>query len=160
MADVPNDFDIELRRLAYDDPTVQVLVQAMAKDLASLYGPGTYPAQDPAKWAAPEGTMLIVWAGDQPAGCGGFVRHDRRSAEVKRLFVRPAYRRRGIARRLLTALAEEAVHLHYDKLVLETGTLQHAAQVLYRAAGFHAAPCWPPHDADPTSVCFSRTLRG
>ena len=148
-----------IRRHSYDDRAVQLLVGEMADDLASLYGPGRYPPQDPAKWAPPEGTMLVAWSGEVPVGCGGFVRHDAVTAEVKRMFVRAGYRRLGVARLLLRQLDEAAARLGYRSLVLETGTLQLAAQALYREAGFRETPCWPPHDGDPTSLCFSRGVR-
>jgi GNAT superfamily N-acetyltransferase len=157
--DASGQVDLEFQRLFYDDPTVQMLVRAMAEDLAPLYGPRDYPAQDPAKWTAPDGTMLIVTVNGEPVGCGGLVRHGEKTAEVKRMFVQPGYRGRGIARRLLEALVQEAELLGYDELVLETGTRQLAAQALYRAEGFHVIACWPPHDADATSVCYALSLR-
>jgi GNAT superfamily N-acetyltransferase len=150
---------LEVRRHSYDDLVVQLLVREMAEDLASLYGPGQYPPQDPARWAPPEGTMLVAWSGGVPVGCGGLVRHDAATAEVKRMFVRTQYRRLGVARLLLRRLGEEACWLGYEGLILETGTLQPAAQALYLEEGFQPTPCWPPHDGDPTSLCFSRGVR-
>lgn len=149
---------LEFRRHSYDDAVVQELVGEMAVDLAALYGPAEFPAQDAADWSGPHGAMFVGWCGGLPVACGGLVRHDDRAAEVKRMFVRPVFRRMGVARRLLHALSEEGARLGYERLVLETGTLQEAAHRLYRAEGFAPIPCWPPHDADPTSICFARDV--
>ncbi len=144
--------------IPYDAPLAQALMQEMADDLASLYGPGSYPAQDPAHWAAPDGALFVLRVGDEPVGCGGFIRHDRTTAELKRMYVRPPWRREGRARALLDVLEAEALRLGYGHMVLETGGAQVAARKLYVQAGYAPCPCWPPHDGDPTSVCFRREL--
>lgn len=149
---------LDIRSVSYDADVTQMLVQEMADDLAQYYGPASYPAQDPSLWAAPDGAMFVVYMTGEPIACGGLLRRDASTAELKRMFVRPSYRRTGVARKLLTALETEAERLGYVRIVLETGVAQLAAQALYLAAGYKASPCWPPHDDDPTSVCFSREL--
>ncbi len=150
--------DAEIRLLPYGDETVQRLVQEMADDLAVLYGPASYPPQDPSKWAPPDGVMLVVYVAGEAVGCGGLIRHDARSAELKRMFVRAGHRRRGRGRLILTALLAEAARLGYERVVLETGVPQEAARQLYLAEGFQEVRCWPPHESDPTSVCYARSL--
>jgi GNAT superfamily N-acetyltransferase len=148
----------ETKVRSYDDPVVLQLVQEMADDLARHYGPASYPRQDPRDWAPPSGGMLVAYDNDEAVGCAGFVRHDETTAELKRMFVRPSGRRQGMARRLLHDLESEARSLGYRRLVLETGTPQVEARHLYRSEGFRPIACWPPHDADPTSVCFAKLL--
>ncbi|HLH45760.1 MAG TPA: GNAT family N-acetyltransferase [Acidimicrobiales bacterium] len=148
--------DIRARR--YDDPEVQRLVVEMAEDLARFYGPGTYPPQDPDDWAPPRGAVVVAYDDGEAVACGGLIRHTGDSAELKRMFVRPSHRRRGLARSLLAALEAEAGRLGYERVVLETGAAQQAAQELYRTCGYSRVACWAPHDADPTSVCFAKRL--
>jgi GNAT superfamily N-acetyltransferase len=143
---------------SYDDPIVLDLVQEMADDLARRYGPASYPPQDPRDWAPPTGAMFVVYSGGVAVGCGGFIRHDETTAELKRMFVRPSERGRGSARRLLHDLESEARSLGYRRLVLETGNQQVEAHHLYRSEGFRPVACWSPHDEDPTSLCFAKTL--
>lgn len=144
----------------YDADVVQTLVQEMADDLAQHYGPASYPPQDPLDWTAPDGGMFVLLVGGEPAGCGGFTRHDDMTAEIKRMFVHPAHRRNGFGKILLAAIEKEALRLGYQRMTLETGLPQQAARALYEASGYRPAPCWPPYDRDPTSVCFSRKLEG
>jgi GNAT superfamily N-acetyltransferase len=102
--------------------------------------------------------MVVVALDGAAVGCGGFIRHDQRSAELKRMFVRPSARRRGLARRLLGELESTARRIGYDRLVLETGVEQTEAGRLYLSEGFLQIRCWPPHDTDPTSVCFAKDI--
>ncbi len=148
----------ETKAQSYDDPIVLQLVQEMADDLAPQYGPASYPPQDPKDWAPPVGGMFVAYVEGVAVGCAGFIRHDEATAELKRMFVRPSQRRRGTARRLLHHLEFEARSRGYRRLVLETGTQQPAALQLYRSEGFRMIACWPPHDEDPTSVCFAQDL--
>lgn len=150
--------DVAIRIEPYDSDVVQYLVQSMADDLAKYYGPASYPPQDPTRWAPPLGTVLVAYVQGNPAALGAIIAFDAESAEVKRMFTCEEYRRQGIAGILLAALEEQARRLGYRRLVLETGILQVDAQSLYKAHGFSRVPCWPPHDLDPTSLCFSRDL--
>ncbi len=143
---------------SYDAAVVQELIEEMADDLAQYYGRRSYPPQDPSRWSPPQGTMLVAYLDDVAVACGAVVRHDDMTAEVKRMFTRPRYRRRGIARHLLGALEKTAAELGYRRMVPETGVPQTAAQVLYERAGYARIPCWSPLDLDPSSVCFAREL--
>ncbi len=150
--------DTELTVRSYDDPVVLELVAEMAEDLARHYGPASYPPQDPGDWSPPVGLMVVVTVEGSAVGCGGFVRHDERTAELKRMFVRASARRRGLARRLLRRLEIEAKSIGYTRLILETGVPQVEARGLYLSEGYRQVPCWPPHDVDPTSLCFAKDL--
>jgi GNAT superfamily N-acetyltransferase len=143
---------------SYDAPVVQALVQEMADDLAHFYGPASYPQQDPSRWSPPHGIVLVAYLDRVPAACGGLIRFDDRTAELKRMFTRPQYRGQGLASELLSALEHTARHLGYQRVVLETGVPQVHAQALYEKAGYTRIPCWSPHDTDPRSVCFGRDL--
>jgi GNAT superfamily N-acetyltransferase len=149
---------IDVKTASYDDPVAQQLIAEMEIDLSRFYGERHYPPQDPATWSSPDGAMMVALYDTQLAGCGGFVRLDETTAELKRMFVRAGCRRRGIARAVLVSLEDTARKLGYVKMVLETGVPQVAAQQFYLSAAYAPITCWSPHDRDPTSVCFGREL--
>jgi GNAT superfamily N-acetyltransferase len=108
---------VETRDLPYDDPVVLHLVQEMADDLAPYYGPGSYPPQEPRQWTAPLGAMIVAYVDGGAVGCGGFVRHDDETGELKRMYVRLAMRRKGIGRQILHDLESRANLFGYRRLI-------------------------------------------
>ena len=98
----------------------------LEQELAAL--PGIY--------APPTGCLLLAVQDGQPAGCIALKGHDATSGELKRLYVRPAFRGRKIGRQLVAALIEEARKLGYRRLFLDTHISMTKAHKLYTAAGF------------------------
>lgn len=149
---------VDIRLESYNSEVVQRLIQSMADDLAKFYGPASYPPQDPTLWAPPRGAVLAAYLEGEPVACGAIIAFDAQTAEVKRMFTRPEYRRQGIAAAILATLEGTARQLGYRRLVLETGVPQTAAQAFYERRGFSRLECWPPHDMDPTSLCYGRDV--
>lgn len=87
-------------------------------------------------YGAPHGAVLLARAGGVAVGCVMLRGIGEDVAEVKRLFVRPAYHGLGVGRALLARLAALAMLRGYKTLRLETGPRQIEAQALYLAAGF------------------------
>jgi GNAT superfamily N-acetyltransferase len=102
--------------------------------------PGWTPEVGPSATAEelspPSGLFLVAYAEDQPVGCGGIKRLSQAAAELKRLFVAPPARNRGIARSLLAALEDGARQAGFGVVCLDTGANQPAALELFRAAGY------------------------
>jgi GNAT superfamily N-acetyltransferase len=125
-----------------DVPPARDLIAAMVAEMAALYGPidGTgMPSATPADFAPPRGRFLVGFDEARTAVCCGGVKGlGDGAAEIKRMFVVPAARRRGVARRLLGALEDSARELGYAVVRLDTGPLQPHAQALYEAAGYCA----------------------
>lgn len=142
----------------YSSPEAQALVVAMAEDLAALYGPGAYPPSTEEEWTAPRGCFVLARLDGTPAGCGGWRRFDEETVEIKRVFVVPAARGRGVARALLSHLEADARDQGHCRAVLETGVRQEAALRLYRGLGWSPTACWPPCAGDPSSVCLAKPL--
>jgi GNAT superfamily N-acetyltransferase len=90
----------------------------------------------PGRHARPQGRLLLALAGMDAAGCGGLRPLHPETGELARMFVRPAFRGRGVGRLLLEGLIREARAIGYRRLRLATGTFMTAAQAMYRAAGF------------------------
>lgn len=93
-----------------------------------------------------------------PAGCGGILLVDGEYGEVKRMWVRPAYRGRGFGRLLLDRLADHARSNGISLLRLETGIHQHEAIALYERYGFRRIPPFGPYTDDPLSLCYEMRL--
>lgn len=89
-----------------------------------------------AKYLPPMGRQLLATVDGAGAGCVCLQQLDAGTGEVKRLYVRPAYRGRGVGRELLHHLIGEARTIGYRRLVLDSGGFQQAAHALYRREGF------------------------
>lgn len=94
-----------------------------------------------------------------PAGCAGIKLFDAEYGEIKRMYVRPQFRSRGLAKMLLDHLAAYALSYRVQMLRLETGVHQLAAIQLYEQAGFQRIPPFGPYHEDPLSRCYEKSLR-
>ena len=101
---------------------------------------------------------LVYYLDDQPVGCGAFKPLDDATAEVKRMFVLPAFRGRGIAVEILSALESWAAELGFNYCNLETGKKQPEAIRLYQKSGYELIPNYGPYADAENSVCFRKRL--
>lgn len=91
------------------------------------------------------------------AGCGALVQGPD-FGELKRFFLRPAYRGQGLGRRLVQAIEAEARRRGCPRLMLETGVLQPDAIALYRGQGFGERGPFGSYTDDPLSVFMEKAL--
>jgi putative acetyltransferase len=101
---------------------------------------------------------LVVAVGGRVVGCGGWQALEPGVAELKRMYVRPAFRGAGIGRQLIVALEEEALAADRPIIRLETGTYLPAAIALYRSSGYLPIPTYGEYVGNPFSVCFEKRL--
>ena len=98
----------------------------------------------PGAYAPPHGHLLLAFVDSELAGCGAFRRLDdvdyANACEMKRLYVRPAFRRFGLGRLLAQALFDEARHAGYSTVLLDTLDGMEAARGLYTSLGFIEIP--------------------
>ncbi len=134
--------DIPDLSFAVADPTRPPacrLLASMTAELNRLYVTDdrlSVPTLAPAELTAPDGTFLIGRLGRRPVAGGGVRRLGPSLGEIKRMYVVPEQRGRGIAGALLAALEEAARGFGYTTVRLDTGPLQSAAQELYLRAGY------------------------
>jgi putative acetyltransferase len=137
------------------------LIAALNAELAAAYPePGaTHFRLNPDEVAPGRGAFLVARVDGAPVGCGAVRRLDDHDAELKRMYVVPSARRRGVARALLSALESEARALGARRVILETGIRQTEALALYRRAGYVDIPPYGEYVASSdTSVCLARDL--
>lgn len=92
------------------------------------------------EFAPPRGTFLLVRQNGQPVGCGGLKPMSNEGAYLKRMWIAPAARGLGLAKRLLRALEDEAKSMGYSVVRLETNKSLVEAQQLYRSSGYREVP--------------------
>jgi putative acetyltransferase len=108
---------------------------------------------------ANEGAFLVAYLDGVAVGCGAVRRLDQSTAELKRMYVTPSARGRGIGRALVEALEGEARLLGVSRIVLETGTRLAPAIKLYEAMGYTRIPLFGEYLSSPdTSLCFGKSL--
>jgi GNAT superfamily N-acetyltransferase len=95
------------------------------------------------KFAPPGGCLLLVDVVDQTAGCACMHQIDTHTGEIKRMYVRPAFRRQGLGRALLAAILERAEEIGYTRLLLDSTRFMKAAHALYRSFGFREVKPYP-----------------
>ena len=142
MARAPSN-TIDFRAEPSDGDAGRELMDGFARDIAALY-PGWHlgvgPSASPADLSRPHGTFLVGYLGSEPVACGAVKRLDAATAEIKRMYVVPEARGRGVARQLLVALEEAARSIGYSVVRLDTGDRQPHALALYRSAGYREIP--------------------
>ena len=111
----------------------------------------------PAPYDAPGNGYVLGAFGKSVAGGVAFAEHDGGTAEMARLYVRPAYRRGGIARALVSRVMEEAAAAGYRRMVLHTLPEWRAARALYGALGFEPMPAYAGV-AVAEALCYARDI--
>ena len=148
---------VEYRIESAGSPAAARLIAALDDELSRQYPGLPVNGIDVAQFEAGGGVFAICYVDGEPAVCGAF-RPWEDAAEIKRMFVLPATRGRGLGRRMLAFLEAEAARRGYARAVLETGNLQHEAIGLYRAMGWTPIPIFGPYIGSPISICFEKLL--
>ncbi|MGI8734133.1 MAG: GNAT family N-acetyltransferase [Pyrinomonadaceae bacterium] len=160
MSSFPAQNELSITAERPDERDSMLLLARLREELAQKYPDelrGVSPAPDDFMKA---GAIFVVARQNGKAlGCGAIRPLEPGVAEVKRMFVAPEARGRGIGRAVLEKLETLARELGYCAIRLETGLKQPEAIALYEAAGFKPYPCYGPYATNPLSVCFEKQLR-
>ena len=152
---------MNIRRSSLASPEAGRLIAALNAELTAMFPePGaTHFSLSGEQTEAGQGAFLVAWVEDVAAGCGAIRRVDEVTAEIKRMYVDPGFRGRGIGRALVEALEREARQVGATKIVLETGTRLTRAIKLYQAMGYVQIPLFGEYLSSPkTSLCFGKSL--
>ncbi|MCE9659666.1 MAG: GNAT family N-acetyltransferase [Burkholderiales bacterium] len=149
MSHAPADAVIELRRAESEAELAQA-AEVMREYAATLGIDLCFQNFDaelatlPGDYAAPGGQLLLAWVDGRLAGCGALRALPdvdyANACEMKRLFVRPGFRRFGLGRVLAQALLDEARRAGYSAMLLDTLDEMEAARELYASLGFEEIP--------------------
>lgn len=150
-------FVIEAR--SYDDPVVARMVEDVQAEYVQRYGGPDAAAVDPKEFRPPEGLFLVGTLDGVPVATGGWRRLNESTAEIKRMYVCPAARRRGLARQMLAELERTVSAAGISRVVLNTGPSQPEAIALYEQSGYTAAPPFGHYACHPRAVFFGKALR-
>jgi putative acetyltransferase len=150
--------DIVIAPVDVDEVIVSGLVAALDADLMRRYPGESTNGVDAREFREAGGYFLLARRGSEAVGCGAFRPIDARTVEIKRMFVDPRCRGRGIARAVLDGLEAEARRRGYVRSILETGVRQPEAIALYRSVGYVPIAPFGPYVESPLSVCFGKDL--
>ncbi len=103
---------------------------------------------------------LVAYYNHRAVGCGALKTFDPTTLEVKRMYVLPDFRGKGIATKVLTALEVWTKALGFHHCLLETGKRQPEAIALYQKNGYVIVPNYPPYEGVQNSLCFRKTVHG
>jgi GNAT superfamily N-acetyltransferase len=160
---------VDVVEVPFDHPDAVALRAEAVAELGRRYG-GDADAQE----VIDAGTVVVTLVAlvDGRAVAGGSVRdvsgtddhrgrgtlHPAATGELKRVFVLPEHRGRGIARRLTVELERAVRQVGFRRLVLETGTAQPEAIGLYTALGYEPIESYGRYAGEPDQLCYGKRL--
>ncbi len=133
------------------NPDATRLLGAMCAELSALYN------RPPSPFALEE-VLVIARMDGEPVGCGALRQIDGTTVEVKRMYVVPTARRRGIARRMLAELERVAAERGNVRVILETGIFQPEALSLYGSAGYRRTENYGRYVGNAEACCFVKDV--
>ncbi len=152
-------------RVRFLHPDAQRLVAEVQAEYVRRYGGPDETPLEPTMFDAPRGAFFVGYVDGVPMATGAWrLRGDvevfgtTATAEVKRMYVAPAGRGRGLARRMLAHLERTAYDAGARAAVLETGVAQPEAIALYESSGYTAVPGFGHYRDSPLSRCLALPL--
>jgi len=153
--------NLVVRREALESEAARTLIGALNAELSGTYPePGaTHFRLDGDDVGEGRGAFVVAYMDGVAVGCGAVRKMEGETAELKRMYVAPEARGKGIGRAVLEALEAEARRLGVKTLLLETGIRQAAATAMYRSAGYRDIPPYGEYVASAaTSICMAKDL--
>jgi GNAT superfamily N-acetyltransferase len=147
--------NLELTLVDWDDPDALRLRTAQQAELLALYGEEDIGHE---MTGASIVAMVLVRADGEAVACGAISDLGDGVGELKRMFVDPAHRGRGLSRAVVRELERVAQERGFRRLVLETGVLQASAIGLYLSEGYRSIPNFGEYATEAGSRCFAKDL--
>ncbi|WP_079913601.1 GNAT family N-acetyltransferase [Paenibacillus sp. 32352] len=149
---------IQLKRTDSANPDLLQLIAQLDEELYAKYPADEVFVVDLSDPSVQDVVFVIAYSGDAAAGCGAYRPLDGESAELKRIYVAPSFRKRGIASRLLGWPEHEARQAGYTTLRLETGPEQPESIALYEKCGYYFIAPFGEYVDCPSSICMEKKL--
>jgi GNAT superfamily N-acetyltransferase len=166
---------LEIVRVDYGHPDATRLIAEVQAEYVVRYGGPDRTPLDPLMFRPPLGSFFVGYLdldldlgeAPRPVASGAWRAHDdveafgtRRTAEVKRMYVAPDVRARGLARTMLAHLERTAAAAGAEAMILETGTAQPEAMALYESSGYTPIPSFGHYKDEPLNRCYAKLVRG
>jgi GNAT superfamily N-acetyltransferase len=156
---------LQIARVAFGDPDALLLIEGVQEEYVVRYGGRDETPLDPMMFELPAGSFFVGYLGDEPVASGAWRRRGDvevfgtvDTAEIKRMYVVPGVRGRGLARAMLAHLERTAAEAGARAMVLETGTAQPEAITLYESSGYTPVPSFGHYAWAPENRCFGKSL--
>ena len=149
---------MEIRVVAYDHPDASMLIAEVQAEYVIRYGGHDGTRVRPDEFAPPHGLFLVGYLGDVPVASGGWRAQRDGAAELKRMYVVPSARGRGLARQMLAELELTAKRAGHHRIILETGSKQPEAAALYRSSGYTDVPAFGYYAEHASSIHLGKSL--
>ena len=151
------------RALPYDHPVSRELVARVQQEYVARYGGPDEAVVDPAEFLPPQGLFLVAEVDGVPAACGAWRAMEpdagqRKTAEIKRVYVEPGFRRRGLAQEVVARLERGAAAAGFATVVLNTGDRQPEALALYAELGYRPVAGYGVYACSPGAVFLGKEL--
>ena len=145
---------MEIEERPLDDPELSALLAAAFAELVTRYGAeGRSQVKNGARY------FVVLDDQRQAVGCAALQAFETNGdAELKRMYVAPQARGRGLARLLLTTLEQAARTAGHPTLRLSTGYLQPEAIALYESSGYTRTDPWGKYISEPSTYCYAKRI--
>lgn len=148
---------ITIKRTEANDPDFPYLVSQLTLEIRQIYG-DFQVVYDKYNQISHLDTVVIAYVNDAPVGCGCFKKIDSKTAEIKRMYVKPAERKSGIASGVLNELEIWAKEEGYKKVITETAVGLAGSITFLKNHGYQIIANYGPYVKSETSVCFEKRL--
>lgn len=148
----------ELIRTHSENPDFQLLTDELDTELCRIYNTRKEDYEDYNRITGLP-TVVLAYENGSAIACGCFKSFDDERIELKRMFVKPDFRGKGIASKMVKELEKWAGELGYQAAILETGTGQPDAIALYRKLGYNDIPHFGEFPEESRSVCLGKDLQ-
>ncbi|MEO5665996.1 MAG: GNAT family N-acetyltransferase [Nocardioides sp.] len=156
---------VDLRQVPIGDPDAQALIEQVQQEYVVRYGGRDESPIDHTEFVAPRGGFFVGWRDGVPVVSGAWRRRGdvdfagtTNTAEIKRMYVAPAARGIGLARRMLAHLEATAHAAGVEAMILETGLMQPEAIALYESFGYAEIAGFGYYKDSGVSRCFGKLL--
>jgi GNAT superfamily N-acetyltransferase len=148
---------IQVQRTTSDHPDFIALARELSAYLAVINGENdSFYTQFSKLDTIP--FVVVLSLNGVPVACGAFRPYAERTVEIKRMFVSPDHRGKGLAKRILSELETWALEESFEQAVLETSRRMTPAVSLYLRSGYVEIPNYPPYEDVTDSICLQKLL--